>query len=34
MLAEMAGRFGWVPSRVWGSEAPPQNELDAWGLFR
>jgi allantoin racemase len=34
MLAEMAGRFGWVPSRVWGSEAPPQHELDDWGLFR
>lgn len=32
-LAEMAERFGWYPSRMWGSEAPPQEELDAWGLF-
>jgi allantoin racemase len=32
-LAELAGRFGWYPSRVWGSEAPPREELDAWGLF-
>jgi allantoin racemase len=32
-LAELAGRFGWYPSRTWGSEAPPREELDAWGLF-
>jgi allantoin racemase len=32
-LAELAGRFGWHPSRVWGSEAPPQDELADWGLF-
>jgi allantoin racemase len=32
-LAELAGRFGWYPSRVWGSEAPPREELDVWGLF-
>jgi allantoin racemase len=32
-LAELAGRFGWYPSRAWGSEAPPREELDAWGLF-
>ena len=32
-LAEMAGRFGWYPSRMWGSEAPPQDELEDWGLF-
>jgi allantoin racemase len=32
-LAELAGRFGWYPSRAWGSEAPPSEELDAWGLF-
>ena len=32
-LAELADSFGWYPSRVWGSEAPPQEELDAWGLF-
>ena len=33
LLAELAIRFGWYPSRMWGSEAPPQEELDAWGLF-
>ena len=29
-LADLAGRFGWHPSRMWGSEAPPQGELIAW----
>ncbi len=32
-LAELANRFEWYPSRIWGSEPPPQNELDNWGLF-
>ncbi len=32
-LAELAGRFGWYPSRAWGSEAPPDEELSAWNLF-
>ena len=32
-LAETAERFGWYPSRKWGSEAPPQQEIEAWGLF-
>jgi len=32
-LAEGAQRFGWYPSRMWGSEAPPQSELAAWGMF-
>jgi allantoin racemase len=32
-LAELAGRFGWYPSRVWGSEPPPLEEKIAWGLF-
>ncbi|MCL4393689.1 MAG: aspartate/glutamate racemase family protein [Chloroflexi bacterium] len=32
-LAETARRFGWFPSRVWGSEAPPDVEVSAWGLF-
>lgn len=32
-LAELADRFGWYPSRVWGSEAPPLGETTAWGLF-
>ena len=33
LLAEMADHFGWYPSRMWGGEAPPQDELQAWGLF-
>lgn len=33
-LAESAQRFGWYPSRKWGSEAPPSEEIEAWGLFR
>ena len=32
-LADVAERFGWYPSRAWGSEAPPREELEAWGLF-
>ena len=28
-LADLAQRFGWYPSRMWGSEAPPEGELDA-----
>ncbi len=33
-LADLAQRFGWHPSRKWGSEAPPKEEIEAWGLFR
>jgi allantoin racemase len=33
LLAELATKFGWYPSRKWGSEAPPKEELDAWELF-
>ena len=33
MLADGARRFGWYPSRRWGSEAPPEDEIAAWGLF-
>jgi len=33
-LAEAAKRFGWQPSRRWGSEAPPQGEIKQWGLFQ
>lgn len=33
-LAETAERFAWYPSRVWGSEAPPEGEIEAWELFR
>jgi allantoin racemase len=32
-LAGLALRFGWHPSRVWGSEAPSEAELSAWGSF-
>lgn len=32
-LAEGASRFGWYPSRRWGSEPPPQDEIRDWGLF-
>lgn len=32
-LAELAQQQGWHPSRKWGSEAPPQQELDDWRLF-
>lgn len=34
MLADTAARFGWRPSRRWGNEAPPQHELDTWGLLK
>ena len=33
-LAESAQRFGWYPSRKWGSEPPPKDEIEAWGLFQ
>lgn len=32
-LAETAKHFGWHPSRRWGSEPPPDEEIKAWGLF-
>lgn len=32
-LVDLAGRFGWRPSRMWGSEAPPEAELTAWNLM-
>ena len=32
-LAESAQRFGWYPSRMWGSEAPPLSEIKQWKLF-
>ena len=33
-LAECKTRFGWRPSRVGGSEPPPEQEIQTWGLFR
>ena len=32
-LADLGGRFGWRPSRMWGSEAPSEAELATWNLF-
>ena len=32
-LADAALRFGWYPSRKWGSAAPPEDEIEDWGLF-
>jgi allantoin racemase len=34
MLAETAGLFHWLPSRKWGSEQPPENEIRSWGIFK
>jgi allantoin racemase len=33
MLADSARLFHWYPSRKWGSESPPENEISEWGLF-
>jgi allantoin racemase len=33
-LADLARRFGWYPSRMWGSQAPPEEEIVTWGLFQ
>jgi allantoin racemase len=33
MLAGGAAQFGWYPSRVGGSESPPEEEIRNWGLF-
>ena len=32
-LVDLAKRFDWRPSRMWGSEAPPEAELTSWNLF-
>jgi allantoin racemase len=34
LLAETAHKLGWYPSRKWGSEAPPVEEIEGWKLFR
>ncbi|UCB44551.1 MAG: hydantoin racemase [Spirochaetota bacterium] len=34
LMAETAEKFGWYPSRKWGSEPPSQKEIDEWGLFK
>jgi len=33
-LADLAQRFRWYPSRIWGSQPPPEEEVNDWGLFR
>ncbi|MFN8455200.1 MAG: hypothetical protein U0401_11125 [Anaerolineae bacterium] len=32
-MAETAHKFGWYPSRKWGSEAPPAQKSKPWQLF-
>ncbi|MDP6603663.1 MAG: hypothetical protein QGG17_05645 [Rhodospirillales bacterium] len=32
-LGDATRRLGWYPSRKWGSEAPPEDEIPDWGLF-
>jgi allantoin racemase len=34
MLAESVERFHWYPSRKWGSEQPPNEEITSWGIFQ
>jgi allantoin racemase len=34
MLAESAERLHWYPSRKWGSEQPPNEEITSWGIFQ
>ncbi len=34
MLAASAERFHWYPSRKWGSEQPPDEEITSWGIFQ
>ena len=33
-LVDLAQRFEWYPSRMWGSQAPPEKEVKEWGLFQ
>lgn len=34
LMVETARRFGWYPSRKWGSEPPPDEEINSWKLFK
>ena len=34
LLARSADAFGWYPSRKWGSESPPEDEVSGWDLFK
>jgi len=34
MLATSAELFHWYPSRKWGSEQPPEEEINSWGVFQ
>ena len=33
-LGDSALRFGWTPSRKWGSQTPPGREVEEWGIFK
>jgi len=33
-MAEVAVRFGWYPSRLYGSQAPPADEAATWDIFQ
>lgn len=34
LLSETAEKFGWYPSRRWGSEEPPEKEIREMGIFK
>jgi len=34
MLASSAELFHWYPSRKWGNEPPPEEEISTWGVFK
>ncbi len=34
MLADSSERFHWYPSRRWGSEQPPNEEITSWKIFQ
>jgi allantoin racemase len=33
-LSEIGQSFGWYPSRMWGSQPPPPEEIEEWGIFQ
>jgi allantoin racemase len=32
--AILKNQFGWKPSRKWSTEAPPENDINRFGLFK
>ncbi|GAH79065.1 unnamed protein product, partial [marine sediment metagenome] len=34
LLVETRDKFSWHPSRKWGSQSPPKDEIEAWALFK